>query len=207
MMSTLNELKYAALLNSTGAIEPITLNELEILWLDSKGRVGTLNEMWLEEFAAAGFTGAWNESAYAWLGAFGYVGTLNERWYQFWEDGGSVNPNLIVNGGFDTDTDWAKGLGWTIADGKACCDGAQLSESDLAQSVTLEVGVTYRLRYTILSYTAGLILPVVGGTNGTNTAGTGTVVEEITTVATGSMILKANADYIGCIDNVSLRKV
>ena len=207
MMATLNEVKYAALLNSTGASLPVTLNELEIIWLESKGRSGTLNEMWLQQFAAAGFTGAWNSAACAWLAAFGYLGTLNERWYQFWTDGGTVNPNLVVNGDFATDTDWAKGLGWTIADGKACCDGTQASDSDLFQSVTLEVGVTYRLRYTILSYTAGLILPVVGGTNGTNTAGTGTVVEEITTVATGSMILKANADYIGCIDNVSLRKI
>lgn len=206
-MATLNELKYAALLNSTGATPPITLNELEILWLKSKGRTGTLDEMWWQQFAAAGFTGAWNSAASGWLGAFGYIGTLNERWYQFWLDGGSVNPNVVVNGGFDTDTDWGTGLGWTIADGKACCDGAQIGNSDLAQSSTLEVGVAYRLRYTILSYTAGLILPVIGGTNGTATAGTGTVVEEITTISTGSIILKADADYIGCIDNVSLRKV
>ena len=206
-MPTLNEVKYAALLNSTGATPPITLNELEILWLESKGRTGTVNEMWYQQFEAAGFTGAWNDAASGWLEAFGYVGTLNEKWYQFWEDGASVNPNLVVNGGFDTDTDWVKGLGWTIADGKACCDGAQLSASDLAQSVVLEVGATYRLRYTILSYTAGLIIPVVGGTNGTATAGTGTVVEEIVTVATGNLTMKADADYIGCIDNVSLRKV
>jgi hypothetical protein len=206
-MPSLNETKYAALLNATGATPPITLNELEILWLKSKGRTGTLNEMWYQQFAAAGFTGAWNSAACGWLGAFGYVGTLNERWYQFWTDGGSVNPNLVVNGGFDTDTDWFLGLGWTIADGKACCDGQQASDSDLFQGVTLEAGATYRLRYTILSYTAGLIRPVVGGTDGTNTAGTGTVVEDITTVATGSMVLKANVDFIGCIDNVSLRKV
>lgn len=205
---TLNEVKYAALLNSTGASLPITLNELEVLWLrDTRGRTGTLNEMWYQEFAAAGFTGAWNGAACGWLAAFGYLGTINERWYQFWTDGGTINPNLVVNGDFATDSDWAKGLGWSISGGKACCNGDQVSDSDLAQSVTLVVATTYRLRYTISDYVAGLIRPTIGGDVGIGTAGNGTVVEDFTAIATGSLILKADADYIACIDNVSLREV
>jgi len=206
-MPTLNEAKYAALLNSTGATVPVTINELEILWLESKGRTGTLNEMWIQQFAAAGFTGTWNDAASGWLAAFGYLGTLNERWYQFWLDGGTVNPNLVVNGDFATDTDWAKGLGWTISDGKACCSGVQVSDSDLAQSTTLEIGKTYRLRYTVSNYVAGLIRPTVGGDVGIGTAGNGPIVEEFTAIATGSLILKADVNYIGCVDNVSLREV
>ena len=207
-MQTLNEVKYAALLNSTGAVPPVTLNELEILWLESKGRTGTLNEMWYQQFAAAGFTGAWSDAACGWLGAFGYLGTQNERWYQFWTDGGTVNPNLVENGDFATDTDWAKGLGWTISGGEACCSGVQASASDLAQSVLLGVGTTYRLRYTIRNYAAGLITPVIGGVTGTATAGNGTnIVQDFTAIQTGSMILKANVDFIGCVDNVSLREV
>jgi hypothetical protein len=206
-MPTLNEVKYAALLNTTGATPPVTINELEVLWLKSNGRTGTLNEMWLQQFAAAGFTGAWNSAASGWLAAFGYLGTLNERWYQFWTDGGSINPNLVVNGDFATDTDWAKGLGWTISDGKACCSGVQVSDSDLAQSTTLVVATTYRLRYTISNYAAGLIRPTIGGDVGIGTAGNGTVVEEFTAIATGSLILKADVDFIGCVDNVSLREI
>lgn len=201
-MATLNDLKYAALLNATGATPPVTVNELEVIWLRSNGWTGTLNEMWDQQFAAAGF-----DDDYSWLGAFGYVGTLNERWYQFWEDGGSVNPNLVTNGNFATDSDWAKGLGWTISDGKACCSGVQVSDSDLAQSVTLEVAKTYRLRYTISNYADGLIRPTIGGDVGIGTAGNGTVVEEFTAIATGNVTMKADVDYIGCIDNVSLREV
>jgi len=141
------------------------------------------------------------------LGAFGYLGTLNERWYQFWTDGGTVNPNLVVNGDFATDTDWAKGLGWTISDGKACCSGVQVSDSDLAQGTTLVVATTYRLRYTVSNYVDGLIRPVIGGDVGIGTAGNGTIVEEFTAIATGNLTLKADVDYIGCIDNVSLREV
>lgn len=206
-MAHLNELKYAALLNSTGASLPVTINELEILWLKSKGRSGTLNEMWLQQFAAAGFTGPFNSAAAGWLAAFGYLGTLNERWYQFWLDGGTVNPNLVVNGDFATDSDWAKGLGWTISDGKACCSGVQASDSDLAQTILLEVGKTYRLRYTVSNYAAGLIRPTVGGDVGIGTAGNGPIFEDFTAIATGNLILKADVDYIGCIDNVSLREV
>ena len=206
-MSTLNEVKYAALLNSTGATLPVTLNELEVLWLESKGRTGTLNEMWLQQFAAAGFTGKYNGAACAWLGAFGYLGTLNEMWYQFWLEGGSVNPNLIVNGDFATDTDWAKGLGWTISGGLACCSGVQVGDSDLAQTATLTVGKIYRLRYTVSNYAAGFVRPVIGGDQGIGTSGNGTIIEYFIPVSTGNVTFKANVDYIGCIDNVSLREV
>lgn len=206
-MTSLPGVKYAALLNSTGATPPVTNPELQVIWLKSKGRTGTLPEMWQQQFRAAGFTGAYPAAATAWLSAFGYLGNINERWHQFWTDGGNVNPNLVVNGRFDTDTDWAKGLGWSISGGLACCDGAQVSDSDLAQSTTLEIGKTYRLRYTVSNYQAGLIRPTVGGDVGIGTAGNGTIVEEFTAIATGSLILKADLNYIGCIDNVSLREV
>ena len=42
---------------------------------------------------------------------------------------------------------------------------------------------------------------------GIGTAGNGTIVEEFTAIATGSLILKADVNYIGCVDNVSLREV
>ena len=208
-MSTLNELKYAALINTTGATRPITLNELEIRWLrDTRGRAGTLNEMWIQEFAAKGFTtGSFNGRACGWLKSFGYIGTINERWYQFWLDGGSINPNLVVNGTFDTDTDWAKGLGWTIGGGKACCDGTQVSDSDLAQSVTVSIGVLYRFRYIVSNYSAGLIRPYIGGVALTGTAGNGPIWGDVTPIATGNVTLKADLNYIGCVDNISLREL
>jgi len=206
-MPTLNEVEYAALLNSTGASKPVTLMELQTIWLRSKGRSGTLNEMWKQQFAAAGFTGGYSDAAMAWLAAFGYLGNINERWYQFWVDGGTVNPNLVVNGQFETDTNWTKGTGWTIADGKACCDGSQIGDSDLVQIVALSIGVDYRLRYTISNYADGLIRPYIGGDVGIGTAGNGTIVEEFTAVATGNVLFRADVDYIGCIDNVSVREI
>jgi hypothetical protein len=98
-MATLNEVKYAALkaaLSATGG----KINELEYRWLrDVQGRSGTLNEMWVEEFLAAGVTpNPWNSMAYEYLGLNGsFQKTLNERWYEFWSAGGAGGISLISN--------------------------------------------------------------------------------------------------------------
>jgi hypothetical protein len=98
-MTTLNELKYAALLGA-GAVGS-TLNELEINWLkDIRGRAGsTLNELWHSEFLAEGAAATtWNGMAYEYLGLQGALArTLNERWYQFWASGGSGGATPIYN--------------------------------------------------------------------------------------------------------------
>lgn len=44
----------------------------------------------------------------------------------------------LTNGGFDTDSDWNKGAGWTIADGAASFDAA--SGAELYQTVGLSAG-------------------------------------------------------------------
>ena len=86
-MATLNEVKYAAMLNATGATPPLKLNELEHKWLTLQGVTapGTLSERWYRLFGLA--TGHWNENAHKWLTAqlVSPGGTLNERFYMFWE--------------------------------------------------------------------------------------------------------------------------
>jgi len=47
--------------------------------------------------------------------------------------GSVTGAELVTNGGFDTDSDWAKGSGWSITGGQAVCDGTQVSNSQLAQ--------------------------------------------------------------------------
>ena len=91
-MSTLNDLKHAALLNSTGATPPITINELEILRLIQLGFTGTLNEMYMQLFIEHGITeGTFNGRFYQYLGDRGCEqDTLNERQYCFWSGGGST---------------------------------------------------------------------------------------------------------------------
>jgi hypothetical protein len=40
--------------------------------------------------------------------------------------GGGEPAELVVNGGFDADTDWTKGTGWSIAGGVATQDGSDM---------------------------------------------------------------------------------
>lgn len=116
-------------------------------------------------------------------------------------------PDLVINGDFATDSDWATGLGWSIANGEACCDGAQLGNSDLAQSTTLEVGQVYMLNLVVKNYVAGTLTPTIGGDTGLPISADGTFSQQFTTVSTGSLVLKADVDFVGCVDSVSLRKV
>ena len=68
---------------------------------------------------------------------------------------GSVEgAELVTNGGFDTDSDWVKGTGWSITGGEAVCDGTQVSSSQLAQASVgddlIASGLTYgKLVFTV----------------------------------------------------------
>ena len=93
-MSTLNDLKYAALRSYTGSVEPAAINDLEREWLaGATGSDGTLNDLWMTYLAQAGFTtGTLHDRQMAWLAGQGYEGTLNDRLYQYWSGGGGTSP-------------------------------------------------------------------------------------------------------------------
>lgn len=67
----------------------------------------------------------------------------------------AVTPTavIITNGTFDTDTDWTKGAGWTIAAGTADINGGP---SFLTQSVGAQSGAK-TLQFTVLNFVGGAI--------------------------------------------------
>lgn len=70
----------------------------------------------------------------------------------------TLGANVVVNGTFDADTDWTKGVDWSIADGKAK-KAAPGVYAPLTQSGILTVGTWYNITFT---YTAsGKSLPWV----------------------------------------------
>jgi len=71
-------------------------------------------------------------------------------------------PNAIVNGGFDTDTDWIKQNNWTISGGKGVAT-ACAQNFDLRQDTALNVGRKYRCEVTISDYVAGGFWFKLGG--------------------------------------------
>ena len=59
-----------------------------------------------------------------------------------------IGSELVTNGNFDTDTDWTKGTGWTIADGSASYDASGTSALTSA-STSIVSGKIYRLKFKI----------------------------------------------------------
>ena len=129
-----------------------------------------------------------------------------------------VNPavatgrDIVLNGGFDTDTIWTKGTGWTVAGGVAHSDGTgnQASVSQATSGIT--VGKAYQATFTVSNYVSGSIRAVVGGTgNGTFRSANGTYTENIIASGVLSIFLQqnttANGSFVGDIDNVSVTQL
>jgi hypothetical protein len=62
-------------------------------------------------------------------------------------------PELITNGTFDTDTDWTKGVGWSISGGLAQCDGTL--DSAIYQNAGLSQGQLYVLQFEVVAWVFG----------------------------------------------------
>lgn len=119
---------------------------------------------------------------------------------------GSVTEltDLVTNGAFASDTAWTKGTGWTISGGVATSDASQAANSDLSQTPSQIVADQwYYVTFTVSSYSAGNVRPVVGGTAGTNRAANGTFSEMIKAGSSATILLRADLDFAGSIDNFS----
>jgi len=125
----------------------------------------------------------------------------------------SLGSELVTNGDFDTDSDWSKGTGWSISGGSANCDGTQTSQTNLLQNgLALGTGKILKITFQLKDYQAGKLIYVnLTGTgvlefeninaNGTYVAYSG--------LSTGDNFItfRADADFIGSIDNVSVKEV
>ena len=128
----------------------------------------------------------------------------------------SVKPNenlygseLVTNGDFATDSNWTKGTGWSISSGTANANSA--SSSYFYQNINeLGVGKTYKVTYTITSYTSGSVVAGIGdllGNRGVTRNAIGTYTDTITFVnntANSYFGFFATSSFIGSIDNVSV---
>jgi hypothetical protein len=120
------------------------------------------------------------------------------------DDAAAHMADLVTNGAFGSDASWTKGTGWTIAAGVADSDGTQEAVSDLAQTPTeLLAGISYLVTFT-LTRSAGSVTAVIGGTSGTARATADTFAESIIAGADGTIALRASADFVGTVDDVSV---
>jgi len=79
----------------------------------------------------------------------------------------SEQPNLVTNGTFDTDSDWTKGGGATISNGKGNIIGDGTSFTNLQQSNVLTVGKFYKVTLDAV-INSGLGLKVQDGSTNEN---------------------------------------
>lgn len=106
-----------------------------------------------------------------------------------------------VNGGFDTDTDWGKGVGCTIAGGLGVFTASSGAFTETIAA--LVTGLSCTITYTVVRV-SGSVRPSVGGTNGTSRSTSATFTESITCGATQVWAFTGTT-FTGSIDNVTLK--
>jgi len=119
----------------------------------------------------------------------------------------SNQPNLVVNGDFATDSDWNKGIGWSISGGKANCDG---TNSPLDQFSITTIGKTYKVDITVTDMTTSSV-NVRLGTGSSDIIGSitsnGTYTFYGTVASNTTFRIRSSAGFDGSIDNVSVKEV
>ena len=118
-----------------------------------------------------------------------------------------LGSELVVNGGFATDTDWTKGTGWTISGGVATKVAG--SVGGLSQSMGIVLGVTYEITFT-LTRTAGSLLIRLGTTAQNLAAFSASGTYTVKLAAAGSSgigYFHGDATFAGTIDNISVKEL
>jgi len=74
-----------------------------------------------------------------------------------------TGDELVTNGTFDTDSDWTKGTGWSIANGVASYDN--LGTASLTQTFTWESGKTYEIQFEVSDFTSNYRFDLYSGSS------------------------------------------
>lgn len=108
--------------------------------------------------------------------------------------------DLVVNGGFDTDSDWTKGTGWTIGSGvatKTAGAGASVSQT------ILTAGMWYFITYD-LTVSAGSFFPIYGAITGKTRTTSASYIDANRASGTSMQMWGINT-FAGTLDNVTVK--
>lgn len=116
-------------------------------------------------------------------------------------------PDLVVNGGFDADTTWTKGTGWTISGGQAVGTSVATGQA-LRQTIVAPAGDLYAVTLDVVA-TAGLFNIWF------NTSG---IFVSVSTTGRHTFLLRASGAnditisagavaFTGTIDNISIKRI
>ena len=131
----------------------------------------------------------------------------------------ALGSNVVTNGTFDTDSDWAKSAGWSIANGKATRSGAS-SNNYISQDFNVVSGTTYILKYdrtyisgggetNAYSYFEGSSSRVTRGQYASTTQETVTVLDTFTPTFSGNLAFRfyGIGTFTGSIDNIEIKPI
>ena len=141
-------------------------------------------------------------------GNFSQIGTEEVLNGNFSQEG----SELVTNGDFSVDSNWNKGTGWSISGGKASCDGSQTSNSLFFQNIGSLANKTVKFSFTLSNYVSGQINTAFFSASGTTSYvasanGDYTFYIDVASGHNGNTGFTANSDFIGSIDNVSIKEV
>ena len=129
----------------------------------------------------------------------------------------TFGSELVINGTFDTDSDWNKTGTWSISNGQASGD-ANSNTQYLGQNANIVIGKKYKISYTILSNTLSDNRLIISGTSAFATTqipsnlGENSIILDATLVPFSGYSLRfaisaTNASGSITIDNVSVKEV
>ena len=119
---------------------------------------------------------------------------------------GYYGSELVTNGDFSTDSNWTKGTGWSISNGKAVGSN---SSSSLYQATgsNYTSGKTYKIVFTVSDYVSGSVRPEITNVAGDYVTSNGTFTQYIVATSSGIGEELKGASFNGSIDNVSVVEV
>ena len=106
----------------------------------------------------------------------------------------------------DPNDRWTLGAGWSFANGVATSDGSQSTVSDLEQAIVLTQGSAYQVKFDLIR-TAGTLYPKVGDTTGVAVTSSKSVTQTIFAGSSNKLELRADENFIGSVDNVSVKLI
>ena len=124
-------------------------------------------------------------------------------------DFSELGSELVTNGDFATDSDWTKGTGWSIADGRASYDGLNGTQQIFSNTgYSPVIGKTYKITFNVLSQGDGNNTASFGGVVFSNTnLAVDSYEFYVTAVGTGRFGIFGRDGGVFSIDNVSVKQV
>ncbi len=119
-----------------------------------------------------------------------------------------LGSELVTNGDFATDTGWNKNANWSINTTLNVAEADGTTNGDMNQSTWFPSALTtYIVSYEVVSISQGSFTVRLGNSYGTTRNSIGTYADYITTSDTDRIRLRSLSNFIGSIDNVSVKEV